>query len=582
MLIRLVVTIFSCAFLLSAMELPPSLTGLCLKKISDHELDSSLLSPHYKQLIKNGLVRQNGAALWTVAAAKDKLQDSSWAPNQEDLVAVSAEGRFIVIAYYDNTAKIWDLETGELLHSLAGHTDGITSVAIAPDDSYIVTGSRDTTAKLWDTRTGECLCTFSGHNNVVTSVAINSSQRQIVTSSLDGSAKIWNGYTGNLIYTLIDHTGPLSSVVMLDNDALIATKSKYETIKVWNAQTGQLMHTFSQESLMYLLANKDSEFIVTAGMGKDTKVWDAKSGEPISASFNDQEENVYSRALSNDNNFLVTGSFGTAQVWDIKTGKLMHTLDGHTSLINSIAISADDSFIVTGSCDGTVKVWSGKPGTLIRETGKLIKTIAVGSPVELVKLSMSNRGNFVITIGRDQQVKVWNLGKGTPTHTFKDNTFKMLKVGAKSSDGTFMARRLTSKLSSVGVYDTKTKELICVLDGLRVGHGDDVTAVAISPDNTFIVTGSKDKAAKVWDAKTGNLICTLYHQPLGHWGTISSILIDPSNTCITIGSPRFVYLWRITDFVKPLLDEKASPEDVLEVIRAYKSDSNNKGYCAIQ
>src|SRR5918996_1684524 len=56
---------------------------------------------------------------------------------------------------------------------------------------------------------------------------------------------------------------------------------------------------------------------------------------------------VCSVAISPDNKFIVTGSKdGTAKVWDSKTGQLMHTLAGHTDRVGSVAISSDNKFIV--------------------------------------------------------------------------------------------------------------------------------------------------------------------------------------------------------------------------------------------
>ena len=67
----------------------------------------------------------------------------------------SPDGRSIVTASLDNTARIWDAVTGKLLHSLEGHTDDVNSAVYSPDGRSIVTASWDNTARIWDATTGQ-------------------------------------------------------------------------------------------------------------------------------------------------------------------------------------------------------------------------------------------------------------------------------------------------------------------------------------------------------------------------------------------------------------------------------------------
>jgi hypothetical protein len=94
--------------------------------------------------------------------------------------AISNDGRFIVTGSGD-TAKIWNTQTGECVHTLQGHKGIIYSIAISHDDTFIVTGSGDTTAKIWNIQTGECVRTLQGHTAPVNSVAISHDGRFIVT-----------------------------------------------------------------------------------------------------------------------------------------------------------------------------------------------------------------------------------------------------------------------------------------------------------------------------------------------------------------------------------------------------------------
>jgi WD40 repeat protein len=654
MLLRLSALLVSFTPLLSAMHPIPSLTNLCLKTISNHELDSSKLSQHYKQFIKEGLIRHNGFAVW--AAATDKLENSLWRNDPQDLVSLSADGSFIVIASCNNTANVWDLKMGEFIYSLVGHADAITSIAIAPDNSYIVTGSRDTTARLWDTKTSKCLCTLSGHSDVVTSVAITGPDRQIVSGSLDTTAKVWNGYTGKVIHTLRGHNTPVSVAANFlrgfpMSSYHIVTRSDDNEVKVWNHKTGEciralsgglakILYTAAKEQMFWPVATNNRRSFCVAIDPKDATVavYDLTiGGNQLWYKINDLTAVV---AISSDSKLIITGSYNKAvKIWDAKTGKLIQSLSTE-SPIELVKVNKGNTCIVAKCKDGQVRVWSRSTGELFKNTPKIIDQQKIssngtliasvskadgnkvevynaktrelihllgGHEGEVTAVAISHDGSIIVTGSRNGEVKLWAMTTGkssvalhglSPIKAIKltdGNSFFTMKVICEagheirrfgnmktvSNDGTFIVSvpndvNIVSKLE---IYNAKTKELAHTLNG----HTGGILSVVISPDDTFIVTGSCDQTIKIWDAKTKKCIHTLDLQSLGQgYQIIESIGIAADNTYITIGCDKCVYLWKITSFVNSLLDEKISPEDVLKIINTHSSDSSGKGYCAIQ
>ncbi len=72
--------------------------------------------------------------------------------------------------------------------------------------------------------------------------------------------------------------------------------------------------------------------------------------------------------ISSDNKFIVSGSEDkTIRVWDRESGTQIQELKGHNFSVNSVAISSDNKFIVSGSDDKTIRVWERESGTLIVE-----------------------------------------------------------------------------------------------------------------------------------------------------------------------------------------------------------------------
>lgn len=106
-------------------------------------------------------------------------------------LAISADAKLLVSGSRDQTIKIWQLETGELIRTLKGHTDEVCTITLSPDEQIIASGSADKTIKLWHLETGELLSTFTGHTDTVTAVAFTASGEMLVSGSLDKTIKIW-------------------------------------------------------------------------------------------------------------------------------------------------------------------------------------------------------------------------------------------------------------------------------------------------------------------------------------------------------------------------------------------------------
>ena len=90
---------------------------------------------------------------------------SSWplskaTPAELHSAVFSPDGRRVLTASDDNTARLWEAESGKLLATFQGHTDGVYSAVFSPDGRRVLTASGDKTARLWETESGKLLATF--------------------------------------------------------------------------------------------------------------------------------------------------------------------------------------------------------------------------------------------------------------------------------------------------------------------------------------------------------------------------------------------------------------------------------------
>ncbi|MBD2740685.1 serine/threonine-protein kinase [Coleofasciculus sp. FACHB-1120] len=287
-------------------------------------------------------------------------------------IALSPDGQFLVSSSLDQTIKIRNLRTKEIIHTLTGHSGYVYSVAISSDGQTLVTGSADQTIKVWNLQTGELLRTLDGHSGEVYSVAINPDGRTLVSGSQDKTIKVWNLQTGELVRTLTGVKEGLDEGVRnvaISPDGQTLVSSNVYDINVWNLETGELRRTFGGhiEAVRAIAISSNGETLASGSPDGTTKLWSLQTGELLNTfphgsrlpngSFSG---GVYAVALSPDGQMLLSGSGigeNSLKLWNLRTGELIRTLTGHSNTIFSIVISPDEQTIYSSSLDGTIKVW---------------------------------------------------------------------------------------------------------------------------------------------------------------------------------------------------------------------------------
>jgi WD40 repeat protein len=110
----------------------------------------------------------------------------------------SPDGKWIVTASYDGTARVWEA-AGKEVATLRGHEGPIYDAQFSPDGQWIVTASSDITARVWETVTGKEVAVLRGHEGVVNSAQFSPDERHIVTASDDGTARVYLAHIEDLI-----------------------------------------------------------------------------------------------------------------------------------------------------------------------------------------------------------------------------------------------------------------------------------------------------------------------------------------------------------------------------------------------
>jgi hypothetical protein len=150
----------------------------------------------------------------------------------------SPDGKRIVTASEDNTARIWDAATGKQIVILNGHTDHVHSAVFSPDGLRVATASGDATARLWDADTGKQMGLLKGHEGPLLSVVFRADGRRVVTTAEDHTARIWDATTGSQLALLKGHSDYVHSAAFSPDGHRIVTASEDATVRLWDAETG--------------------------------------------------------------------------------------------------------------------------------------------------------------------------------------------------------------------------------------------------------------------------------------------------------------------------------------------------------
>jgi WD40 repeat protein/energy-coupling factor transporter ATP-binding protein EcfA2 len=193
----------------------------------------------------------------------------------------SPDSRQIVTASDNETARVWDAQTGRIIFTLKEHKDWVWSAAYSPDGMRIVTASGDKTARVWDVQTGKAICVLEGHQNKLRSASYSPDSTRIVTASDDNSARVWDALTGQDILTLKGHRSSVRSAVYSPDGTRIVTASgdfndsEDNTVRLWNAQTGEQLTTLCHEARKVNSArfSPDGLNIVTASDDDTARIW---------------------------------------------------------------------------------------------------------------------------------------------------------------------------------------------------------------------------------------------------------------------------------------------------------------------
>jgi len=150
--------------------------------------------------------------------------------------SISSDGRLVLTMFgTEGEAQLWDVDSGEQIGVLRGHTAGLSAVSeFSADDRFVLTASLDGTARLWDVETLQEIQRFTTPEGGITAVAFSPNGRLVATGGDDDKVRLWDVATGQQVRVLAGHEGPVFTLDFSPDGRLVASASEDQTVRIWH------------------------------------------------------------------------------------------------------------------------------------------------------------------------------------------------------------------------------------------------------------------------------------------------------------------------------------------------------------
>lgn len=287
-------------------------------------------------------------------------------------VAFNPNGDQLATGGRDNAVRLWDVDSGENIAILSGHSGWVTTLTYSPDGTVIASGGQDHNIWLWNTETATSLRLIEDHQAEVKAIAFTPDGRYMVSASLDSIIRI-------------ESLGNLASVQYFENYGGA----------VWSlaiSPDGTAMAIGSNDGVIWLVG-----------------LWD-ESGAWLKQLIGHQTP-VTSMAWSADGKSLLSGEQnGHIRLWNVTDVRQSTTpiestiLQGHLAPVMSVSFTSHESIATSTSLDGTVRLWD--VGDAIQLGNELMTLYTTDTP--LTDLSHNANTHTLAAVGTDGNLNLWS------------------------------------------------------------------------------------------------------------------------------------------------------------------------------
>eukprot|EP00695_Tsukubamonas_globosa_P000417 TRINITY_DN1316_c0_g1_i1.p1 TRINITY_DN1316_c0_g1~~TRINITY_DN1316_c0_g1_i1.p1 ORF type:complete len:344 (-),score=87.34 TRINITY_DN1316_c0_g1_i1:45-1076(-) len=299
------------------------------------------------------------------------------------------DGDLLFVSAKDNAPSVWFTDNGERLGTFKGHGGAVWCLDVDYETRRLITASGDQTARLWDVQTGTCLFTFP-HRTAVRSCAFATGDKQFVTVTDSSFGNIPTIHIHNLSADLMESGNPsgqadvsvrqitghaektkINSVLWGPLNKTILSAGDDCTLRLWDAETGTQIAIAQdhKKSINSISMSQDQSCVITASSDMTSRLYDARTLKFLKEY--QTERPVNAAVISpNTDHVLLGGGQEAASVTTTASSsgkfevRFFHKIfedeiaqvKGHFGPVNALAIQPGCKAYASGGEDGFVRI----------------------------------------------------------------------------------------------------------------------------------------------------------------------------------------------------------------------------------
>jgi WD40 repeat protein len=475
-----------------------------------------------------------------VAALSHPRRQASEEEGGPDGAVFSPDGTRLLTWNYHREARLWDVESGRLLHTF--RTEGLGSVRFHRGGTQVLTTGEPVV--LWDAKTRAVVARYGTGRDAE---FLRDGTRLLIRNLWDKRVEVWDAKREKRAWAL-ETGGDPGDVRLSEDETLLLVKvhgqerwttDEWGAVQLWNLPQTDVPTPYEEpmgplprarlfkhdKPVRTAALSQDEGLLLTCDEGGQAHLWDAARGWRLRSFAHG--EGALGAALSPDGSRVVTwGERGVVKLWEAKAGKAVRTFD-HAADVREMAFSPDGTHLLTRDADYTVRWW---------DVARAKPVHQFEHPRDVFGARLSPKGRRILTWGLDGKARLWDVASGRRVHS--------LAHRGPVFGATFAGEGIVWTWSADGLREwdvTNAK----VLRRQRPGGG--VAAAERSPDGKQFLLRTDGENVRLWDVGTAKGVATfpLLYDETESPERLPAGVFHPDGTRVVIRSHQTAELWDV-------------------------------------